>query len=235
MYGVSSRLLLVAIVVVASGFSRTTTPDLQGIWSFSTLTPLERPRELAGKEFLTDAEARAFVAQTIQRNDRDRRDGGAATDVGRAVNDYWFDRGTSLARVGGKIRSSLVVDPPDGQIPALTAAAREKLAARAADQRAHPADGPENRSLQERCLTFNAGPPILPGPYNNYIQIVQTSDHVVIFSEMIHEARVIPLGGRPHAPASIRFWQGDPRGHWEGRTLVVDSTNFTESTSVRGS
>jgi hypothetical protein len=214
-------------------------PALQGIWNFATLTPLERPRELGGKAFLTDAEAKAYVQQTIQRNDRDRRDGGAAADVGRAVNDYWFDRGTALARVGGKIRSSLVTDPPDGQVPPLTDAARETAEARAADQRAHPADGPENRSLQERCLTFNAGPPILPGPYNNYIQIIQTADRVVIYSEMIHEARIVPIDRDPgppsHAPAALRFWQGDPRARWDGNTLVVDSTNFTGKTSIRGS
>jgi cytochrome c553 len=210
-------------------------PDLQGIWNFATLTPLERPRELAGKEFLSDAEAKAFVQQTIQRNDRDRRDGGAAADVGRAVNDYWFDRGTALARIDGKIRSSIITDPRDGEVPPLTEAASARAAARTADARAHQADGPENRSLQERCLTFNAGPPILPGPYNNYIQIIQAGDHVVVYSEMIHEARVVALDGRPHAPPPLRFWQGDPRGRWEGNTLIVDSTNFTDKTNVRGS
>jgi hypothetical protein len=214
-------------------------PDLQGVWSFATLTPLERPRELAGKEFLTDEEAKAFVRQTIQRNDRDRRDGGAATDVGRAVNDYWFDRGTALARIDGRIRSSLITDPPDGQVPPFTDAARRRSDERAADARAHQADGPENRSLQERCLTFNAGPPVLPGPYNNYIQIMQAPGRVVIFSEMIHEARIVPLDASAepprHAPAALRFWQGDPRGHWDGATLVVDSTNFTDKTNFRGS
>jgi hypothetical protein len=258
MYGVSSRLLLVALAAqtatpiiahrdvssVSSQRASTTRtadgrPDLQGIWNFATLTPLERPRELAGKEYLTDAQARAFVRETIQRNDRDRRDGSAETDVGRAVNDYWFDRGTALVRDGGRIRSSLIVDPPDGQVPPMTEAARRSVAARAADARAHPADGPENRSLQERCLTFNAGPPILPGPYNNYIQIIQTAHHVVIFSEMIHEARVIPVaaagGSTAHAPAALRFWQGDPRAYWDGSTLVVDSTNFTDKASIRGS
>jgi hypothetical protein len=258
MYGVSSRLLLLALVAQTatpiithrdyrSGYGQRPStrgtadghPDLQGIWSFATLTPLERPRELAGREYLTEAEAKAFVRQTIQRNDRDRRDGDAATDVGRAVNDYWFDRGTALARVDGKIRSSLITDPPDGQVPPTTEAARRSMAAKAADARAHLADGPEDRSLQERCLTFNAGPPILPGPYNNYIQIIQTADHLVIFSEMIHEARIIPVaaaGDSPsHAPAALRFWQGDPRAHWDGSTLVVDSTNFTGKASIRGS
>ena len=113
------------------------------------------------------------MKQTLERNNRDRRDGGADVDVGRAVNDHWFDRGTGLAALRGKIRTSLVIDPPDGRVPPLTADARAKAAARAAEARQHPADGPENRSLQERCLSFNAGPPILPGPYNNYVQIFE--------------------------------------------------------------
>jgi len=137
--------------------------------------------------------------------------------------------------VRGKYRTSLIVEPPDGRIPALTAQAQERVGARAAERRAHPADGPEDRSLGERCLLFNAGPPMLPGPYNNFMQIVQTPDHVVVHNEMIHDARVIPLDGRPHAPAKVRLWLGDSRGRWDGNTLVVDTTNFTDKTSVRGS
>jgi hypothetical protein len=210
-------------------------PDLQGVWGFATLTPLERPQEFADKPFLTQAEADAWVKQTLARNDRDRRDGGADVDVGRAVNDYWFERGDGLGAVNGRIRTSLVIDPPDGRIPALTGDARAKQAARNADNRAHQADGPENRSLQERCLVFNAGPPMLPGPYNNYVQIFQTRDHVVVFNEMIHDARVIPLDSRPHAPETFRLWQGDSRGRWDGATLVVDTTNFTDKAPQRGS
>jgi len=207
---------------------------IEGIWSFATLTPLERPAELADKPTLTDPEAAAFVRETIQRGDRDRRDGGAAVDVGRAVNDYWFERGTNLALHNGRRMSSLIVDPPDGRVPELTPAAQAKAAARAADAHAHPADHPENRSLQERCLSFNAGPPILPGPYNNFVQIYQFRDHVVIHTEMIHDARIVPLDGRPHAPAAVRLWLGDSRGRWDGDTLVVDTTNFTTKTAFRG-
>jgi hypothetical protein len=207
---------------------------IEGVWSFATLTPLERPAEFAAKPTLTDAEASTFVRETIQRGDRDRRDGGAAVDVGRAVNDYWFERGTELARFNGRAMSSLVIDPPDGRIPPLTPAAQARATARAADARDHPADHPENRSLQERCLSFNAGPPILPGPYNNFVQIYQFPDHVVIHTEMIHDARIVPLDGRPHAPAAVRLWLGDSRGRWEGDTLVVDTTNFTDKTGFRG-
>jgi len=220
--------------------------SLEGVWSFSTLTPLERPAEFAGKALVSDAEAAAWVRQNLARNNRDRRDGGADVDVGRAVNDYWFERGTELAVRDGQRMTSLIVDPPDGRLPALTAEARARLAARAADNREHPADGPENRSLQERCLSFNAGPPMLPGPYNNYVQILLFPGYAVIVTEMIHDARVVPLEGRvpgqyrgrvpgPEGTRPpLRRWLGEPRGHWDGATLVVDSTNFTANTNLRG-
>jgi hypothetical protein len=208
--------------------------SLEGVWSFATLTPLERPTEFGDKASITKEEADAWVAQTLERNNRDRRDGGADIDVGRAVNDYWFERGTALASVNGRFRTSLVTDPSNGRLPPLTAAARAKAAARNADAREHPADGPENRSLQERCLSFNAGPPMLPGPYNNYVQIFEMPGYVIIANEMIHDARIVPLDGRPHVPAAVRSWLGDPRGRWDGATLVVDSTNFNGQTNLRG-
>jgi mono/diheme cytochrome c family protein len=214
--------------------ARAQTPDLQGVWSFATLTPLERPAEFGDKATLTRAEADAWVKQTLERNNRDRRDGGADVDVGRAVNDYWFERGTGLASIDGGFRTSLVTDPADGKLPPLTADARTRAAARAADNREHPADGPANRSLQERCLTFNAGPPMLPGPYNNYVQIFQMPGYVIIVNEMIHDARIVALDGRPHAPPSVRSWLGDSRGRWDGDTLVVDTTNFNGKTNLRG-
>jgi hypothetical protein len=228
-------LLAVAAIASAAGQSGRTA-DLQGVWSFSTLTPLERPAEFAGKEFLTDAEAVALAKRTMERNNRDTRDtSNPDGDVASAYNEFWWDRGTTVARVNGKFRTSLITDPPDGRIPALTPAAQQRAAARAAERRQHPADGPEDRSLGEQCLMFNAGPPMLPGPYNNFMQIFQTRDHVVIYNEMIHDARVIPLDRRPHAAAAARFWLGDSRGRWEGNTLVVDTTNFTDKTNVRGS
>jgi hypothetical protein len=139
-----------------------------------------------------------------------------------------------LTVVNGKKRSSLVVDPPDGKIPALTAAAQRRAEARAADRRAHPADDPENQGLPTRCLLFGAGPPIVPGPYNNLVQIFQSADHVIISNEMIHDARIVPLDGRPHTARAVRKWLGDSRGRWDGRTLVVDTTNFTDKTNFRG-
>ena len=210
-------------------------PDLQGTWNFSTITPLERPAEFAAKEFLTDAEASGYEARTAQRNNRDTREQSADADVSSAYNEFWWDRGVHAARVNGRTRTSLIVDPPDGRIPALTADGQQRAAARAEARRLHPADGPEDRSLGERCLLFNAGPPMLSGPYNNYVQILQNRDHVVILNEMIHDSRIVPLDGRPHLPPAIRRLLGDSRGRWEGNSLVVETTNFSGQTSVRGS
>jgi hypothetical protein len=216
--------------------SGTTKGDLDGVWAFSTLTPLERTSEFSGKPALTPGEAAAFEKRTIERNDRDRRDGASAdADVANAYNEFWWDRGTRVANVRGRLLTSLVTDPPDGRIPALTQAAQARGAERANDRRQHPADGPENRSLGERCLMFNAGPPMLPGPYNNYVQIFQMGRAVVILNEMIHDARIVTVDGSPHPPVTIRRWQGDSRGRWDGGTLVVDTRNFTDKTNFRGS
>jgi hypothetical protein len=208
--------------------------DIEAVWNFSTLTPFERPQEFSGKPYMTDAEAAAFEARTIEQGNRDRRGASPEADVGGAYNEFWFDRGLRLATIKGRHPSSLVVDPPDGRVPPLTAAAQQHAAARAAERRQHPTDGPEDRPLGERCLMFNAGPPMNPGPYNNYVQIFQNADRVIIFNEMIHDARVVPLDGSPHPPASIRRWQGDSRGRWDGQTLVVDTTNFSDKTNFRG-
>ena len=227
-------LVACAVTCAQLAHAQTGRGSLDGTWNFSTLTPLERPAEFAGRPTVTDAEAAEWLTQTLQRNNRDRRDGGAGVDVARAVNDYWFDRGEDLAVNKSRRMTSLVVDPPDGRLPPLTPDAQKRLAADNADNRTHPADGPENRSLQERCLSFNAGPPMLPGPYNNIVQIIEAPGYVVIFNEMIHDARIVPLDPRPPLPAGIRRWQGESRGHWEGATLIIETTNFTENTNVRG-
>jgi hypothetical protein len=206
-------------------------PDLSGVWSYGTVTPLERPGGLGDKpSFQNDEEVAEFERSTRERTNQDRRDGaGTNADVSRAYNDFWWDRGT---RVAGR-QTSLVVDPPDGRIPPLTPDAQQREAARAAarQQRTSEADNPEDRSLWERCITRQL--PTLPGPYNNNIQVVQARDHVVIVNEMIHEARIIPTDGRPHGPA--RRWHGDSRGRWEGDTLVIETINFTDKTNFRGS
>jgi hypothetical protein len=208
-------------------------PDLQGVWTNVTLTPLERPAELKDKAVFTPAEADQYAKDLIQRNNADRRDGGAEADVGRAYNNFWYDRGTKVIPA---LRTSLIIDPPDGKIPGLTPEAQARVAAVADRRRLHPADGPEDRSLTERCIIWpTVGPPMLPGPYNNNYQIVQGPGYVMIVIEMIHDVRIIPTDGRPHLPSNIRQWAGDPRGHWEGNTLVVDTTNFSGKTSFRGS
>ncbi|HVG54675.1 MAG TPA: hypothetical protein VM846_09610, partial [Vicinamibacterales bacterium] len=168
-------------------------PDLQGLWSYATLTPLERPAEFAGKEFLSEQEVAEYEQRVLRENNRDRRDGTAEADVTRAYNDFWWDRGTKVVSTR---RTSLVVDPPDGKIPPLTPDAQRRAAARAEARRLRPADGPEDRPLAERCILFGGGgAPMLPTAYNNNAQFFQTRDHVVIVNEMVHDARVIRLDG----------------------------------------
>jgi hypothetical protein len=199
-----------------------------------TITPLERPADLAGKQFFTPKEAADYEKQTVQRNNADRRDGvGTDADVGKAYNDFWWDRGT---KVVSTLRTSLIVDPPDGKVPALTAEAQKRQADARAAARGHANDGPESRALTERCILWpTAGPPMLPSFYNNNYQIVQGPGYVMILVEMIHDVRIIPTDGRPHLPSEIRQWMGDPRGHWEGNTLVVETTNFSSKANFRGS
>jgi hypothetical protein len=203
-------------------------PDLQGFWTNATTTPLERPTDLASKQVLSEEEAAAFQERVL----RPQGDGPPGLQAGSSIDNYWFERGSVIE---GR-RTSLIVDPPDGRIPPMTPAAQKRVAAVAQERRLHPADGPENRSLGERCLLqANAGPPMLPTGYNNTYQIVQGPGYVAILIEMIHDVRMIPIDGRPHFPSSVREWLGDSRGHWEGNTLVVDTTNFNDKTAFRGS
>ena len=196
-------------------------PDLQGTWDLRTATPLERRKELAGKEFFTPAEAADF-----ERRERERIAGAIAVHA-----PGWLDYGAKLLP---DLRTSLIIDPADGRIPSQTAAAQGRAAARAATRRANGLDGPEAFSAGERCLVFGAGPPLLPGPYNNNVQIVQTPDALMIYSEMIHDARIVPLDGRPRRPPAMRSWLGESRGSWDGDTLVVETTNFMTEASFRG-
>jgi hypothetical protein len=216
-------------------------PDLQGIWDFRTVTPMERPSEFADKPVLTDQEAATFERQAVEARNADiNRDktssagiingAPATTDVALAYNDFWWDRGT---KVVGTKRTSLILDPPDGKIPPLTPEGTKRLAALDA-ARERSAEGPEDRGVGERCiLGFNSGPPMAPAAYNQNVHLVQTRDHVVLLNEMVHNARIVPLDTRPHG--RIRQWVGDSRGHWEGDTLVVDTRNFYNVTAFRGS
>ena len=207
-------------------------PDLQGIWSTATITPFERPPDVAGKEFLTAQEAADFERKALETNDRDRRGGSAEADVAGAYNEFWFDRGTKVVPTR---RTSLVIDPPDGRIPPLTADARTRLTGEAEARKARgPADHPEDFSLWVRCIVRGVPTVMLPQGYNGNYQIYQTPEYVVIVAEMIHEARIIPLDGRPHPPPTVRQWMGDSVGRWDGDTLIVETTNFSDKAAYRG-
>ena len=213
-------------------------PDLQGVWDFRTITPLERPEDLTGREFLTEEEAAAFAETQGRRQNRDLIDsaqGGlnyAPEADGGVVpyNEFWYDRGTSVV---SSRRSSLIIDPPDGRLPPFTPEAQRNADAQREtgreEQRGRPrADSHEDRSPGNRCIQHGkAGPPINPGGYNNNIQLFQAPGYVAILNEQIHDVRIIPLDGQPHLEPRIRQWMGDSRGHWEGQMLVVETTNFS--------
>jgi hypothetical protein len=197
-------------------------PDLSGVWNYATMTPLERPRELADHEVLTEDEAAAYERRTVERQ-------GATNNT---AGPDWWDPGT---RHLSNRRTALIVDPPTGRLPALTGEAQARAAERVrANRERGPADGPEDLGLNVRCLLWTtAGPPMMPGVYNNNVRFVQTPRYTVIFNEMIHDARIVPMDGRPHG--MIRQWMGDSRGRWDGATLVVDTINFTSKSNFRGS
>lgn len=200
-----------------------------GLWSNAVVTPLERPADLADKAFLTEEEAREYQAKRVEEINRDTRPDDAEADILLAYNDFWWDSGTTGVRT---LRTSLIVDPPDGRLPELTDQAKQRIAA----QPPPSADGPETQGLSTRCIYYGtAGPPMLPGAYNNHYQLVQTDDHVLIVNEMVHETRIIPLDGRPFPPDDVRQWRGSSRGHWEDDTLVVETRNRRPETSIRGS
>ena len=228
-------LLFVPLVLNAQAWTHTLTadgqPDLQGTWNFGSNVPLERPDNLGAKEFYTPQEAAENLKKGFQ-GDR-AVTGGAHYDLAQ------FGLDPSQARYAPNDRTSMIVGP-EGKIPPETPEAQQRDAADAAKQKDHEFDGPENRPLGERCILFpTVGPPMLPFAYNNNLQIFQAPGYVAILQEIVHDVRVIPLigplGAHPHLPASIRQWRGDSRGHWEGNTLVVDTTNFSSKTAFFGS
>jgi hypothetical protein len=206
-------------------------PDLQGIWTSATVVPMERPASVKGKEFYTEEEAAENARKVLGISSWERL--GSQASVHYNMSQYGLD--LSQVKLALTRRTSLIVGP-DGRVPPFTPEAQKRLAERAARNRGHQFDGPENRPLQERCIVYSSeGPPVLPAAYNSNLQIVQSVGTVAIVQEMIHSARLIPTDGSPHLPASIRQWNGDSRGHWEGDTLVVDTTNFNDETAFRGS
>jgi len=208
-------------------------PDFQGLWLNNTATPLERPADFAGRVTVTDAEARAYE----KRYQLDR-----TVALTRDTPEFELDVAGDLdtyepGRLLPGNRTSLITDPADGRVPALTAEAQARLKAQAERTNGRYAEGPENFTNPERCLQVanTSSPPMMPAFYNNNFQIVQTRDYVMIVSEMIHDVRIIPLDGRAHLPASIGQWKGHSVGRWDGNTLIVDTTNFNDKTTLRGS
>lgn len=232
-FGLTTVIWLVPCAVDAQTADILAARDLQGVWDFRSAVPFERPEELADKATLTAEEAATFEQERVDAQNVDNwRDEQGRLPVSGGYNNFWYDRGTSI---GEERRTSLVIDPPNGRIPGRTTDSENRAAARrtALGRDAH---GPEDRGSFERCIMgFNAGPPMNPSAYNNNMQLFQTADTVVMLTEMVHDARIIPLAGSSHLPDDVRQWKGDSRGRWEGDTLVVETRNFTDKTSFRGS
>src|SRR5262245_9977106 len=229
----ASLTCLGAILAAIAAHAQTRPADLEGVWNVAAGTPLERPAKYAAREFLTDEELAQEEKEARERTNADRRTGsGTLADLRREINDFWFDKRKTLVSK----RTSLIIDPPDGKLPPLTPDAAKKPVAPADEFRG--TDGPEARGVGERCIVHPAsGPPLLALPstineqllgHKFQLQIVQTANYVTILFENMRELRIIPLDGRPHLPPNIRQWDGDSRGHWEGSTLVVETTNFSE-------
>ena len=255
---IAALLTVIAVVALAPMFAAAQSatplprtawgaPDLEGVWDFRSLTPMERPEDLRHKEFFTEEEVANLEQEAIDRNqsllDRPAQRTTVTENVDRGedgapghYNNFWIDRGTSTV---GTRRTSLIVDPPDGRFPPLTQAATDKKAA--LDMKRQGLSMHDVASggwiedlgtdgLQLRCITgFNSGPPMTPGYYNNNVQLLQTPDHVVLLNEMNHNFRIVPLDGRAHV--DLPQWTGDSRGHWEGETLVIETASFLRETS----
>ena len=213
-------------------------PDLNGVWDFRTLTPFERPEDLADQEFFTEEEAAQFEANRLA--EFEVRDDQEPADIVGNYNQFWFDPGDQVSATN---QTSLVIDPPSGRVPALVSVAQAKADALREHRAGIDPHAPTYGGFVDdlgggmfavRCiLGFNSGPPMTPGGYNQIVQLFQTPDHVVLLNEMVHSSRVIPLDGREHISDNVRQWMGDSRGHWEGNTLVVETTNFLRETSFR--
>jgi hypothetical protein len=219
-------------------------PDFQGVWANNTVTPLQRPKQWEGKARLTDSEVRELqrVAQQIYDNDGDAQfgDGLILAVLDKITNPGSYDPGTGnynqfwlAGRDWHDRRTALITDPTDGKIPALTAEAQQRRVSEMEARRLHAFEDPEIFPAGERCVNF--GWPKVGAGYNSYLQIVQTPGYVTMMAEMAHDARVVPTDGRPHGDHTIRTWNGDPRGHWEGDTLVIDTTNFSAKSDFMGS
>jgi hypothetical protein len=222
-------LMIIAASMIASGQQRAH-PDFEGVWNSATITPIERPANLKGKAFYTRAEADRLEREAAQRNGEETKEQIANSKGTGTYNAFFREWGTTVVKT---LRTSIVTDPPDGRIPPLTPNAeahrRERL------ERIKKAENPEDLGLQDQCVGFlTAGPPMLPYSYNSNYQIVQAAGAILIYAEMIHDARIVYMDGRPHAPANLRSALGDSVGRWEGDTLVVDTTNFIDDRGYYG-
>jgi len=232
LFTVATVLTAIPLLVSAQRPNRDGHPSFEGIWNSATATPLERPRELKDKAFFTPAEAAAWEREFAHRNAEPPSSAAAPrTSTGTGTyNTFYREFGTSTVKTR---RTSIITAPADGRIPALTPAAAEVKRRRLEGLRKF--ENPEELGLQDQCLAFlTAGPPMLPYSYNSNYQIVQTADAVLIHAEMIHDARIIHLDGRPHLSPRIRLSMGDSIGRWEGSTLVVDTTNFDDGGGFYG-
>ena len=209
-------------------------PDVQGVWDFRTITPLQRPERYGDREFLTQEEAATLEQGAVDRDEELLLAAARRTEAGGnvgAYNNFWMDRGTRTIETR---RTSLIVDPPNGRMPTLSEAGEARAAARREYRAEHPADSWLDRSTFDRCiLGFNTGPPMTPGGYNQNMQVFQTENAVVILNEMVHDSRIVPIDDAPRT--GIESWTGESRGHWEGDTLVIETDNFTDKTRWRGS
>jgi hypothetical protein len=232
----SQLVAIVAALSVAPAFvsSQDATPggrpDLEGIWNSATATPLERPEELRKTAFFTPEAAAEWERQVARRNEEPSPEAAAKSRGTGTYNTFFREFGTRTVKT---LRTSIVTEPPDGRIPALTPRAEEERRRRVERQKKF--ENPEDLGLQDQCVAFlTAGPPMLPYSYNSNYQIIQTRDAVIIHAEMIHDTRIIHLDGRPHLPAGIGQWLGDSIGRWDGDTLVVDTTNFPDGSGYYG-
>jgi hypothetical protein len=229
--------VVLAVLILAHGVTLAQTwtvprtsygqPDLQGVWDFATITPLERPEVFMGKETMTAEESASYERERFDLVNHDTDEGATLVCAGTGnYNEFWYDRG-----FGDEVRdrrTSLIIDPPSGRIPTLTTAAEYRVGFR--ERRSF--ESWESRGIAERCIAgFNTGPPMMPSAYNNYVQLIQTPDYVVVFNEMIHDARIVPLDSRPHLSKRVPQWLGSSRGQWDGDTLVIKTENFNGHTA----
>ncbi|MDA1370533.1 MAG: hypothetical protein O2971_07210 [Proteobacteria bacterium] len=242
----SRAFLVVSLLVLCSGHSAAQSdadykvlrteygqPDLQGVWNFSSNTPLQRPEAFGDRAYMTQEEARERQTRTVAATEQ----GSQSADGVGGYNTFWFE----MAGRGDNLRTSLITYPENGRLPAIAEGAPYQVGGLGDDVPSQrpvrfsvggiSKDGPEDRGLSERCIVgFNAGPPFLPSGYNNNLQIIQHRNYVVIMTEMVHDARIVPLDSNTELHDSIRLWSGDSRGYWDGETLVVESKNFTDYT-----